>query len=149
VKCKVKKLSIDDNDTTGEDEQLYSMLTNSSTMLEGLYMFSTKLSSRAAIALFNVLKDNNKPKELSITNNAITDDACDTITTALERNSCLVRLLMHRNPLTGGGEAIVNSLKANGTLAVLELLNCPEDIKMKISSLQEVINKKREAEDVK
>jgi len=148
VKCKVKRLVIAGNDTVGEaDEQLYSMLANSSTtMLETLDMGYTNLSSRATIALFNVLKDNNKLKVLIINYNAITDDACDAIATALEKNSCLVELHMHCNPLTGEAMVnIVNSLKANDTLAKLWLPNCCEDIMKRISSLQEIINKKRES----
>jgi len=143
---KVKKLGISDNDTVGEDEQLYSILTNSSTMLEELYMYNTELSSRAAIALFNALRYNNKLKKLYISYNAITDDACDAITTALERNSCLAELFMNHNPLTG--EAILNilnGLEVNNTLAALGLSNCPEDIQKRIRSLQEVVNKKRES----
>ena len=150
VTCEVKVLGIDGNDsgndTIGENEQLYSILSNPSTMLEELHMWDTKLSSRAAIALFTALKDNNKLKKLYITYNAITDDACATITTALERNSCLVTLLMYYNPLTGEAIVnIVNGLKVNNTLELLGLPKCPEDIKKTISSLQEVINKNRES----
>ena len=143
VTCEVKVLGIAGNYTIGENEQLYSILSNPSTMLEELYMYNTKLSSRAAIALFTALKDNNKLKRL---NNAITDDACAAITTALERNSCLVRLSMDDNPLTGEAIVnIVNGLKVNNTLELLLLPSCPEDIKKTISSLQEVINKNRES----
>ena len=146
VSCKVKELWLYGNYTIGEDEQLYSILTNPSTMLETLIMFNTHLSNTAAITLFNTLKDNNKLKVLYITNNDVTDDASDAITTALERNSCLVELYMDNNPLTG--EAIVNiviSLKGNDT-KLLRLPTCPEDIKKRISSLQEVINEKRESQ---
>ena len=109
-------------------------------------MYDTKLTGRAAIALFNELKDNNKLKELSITSNDITDDVSDSMTTALERNSCLIILYMHSNPLTGEAIVnIVNGLKVNNTLAVLGLPQCSADIKKRISSLQEVINKKRES----
>ena len=59
VKCEVKVLGIDGNYTVGENEQLYSILSNPSTILKELYIYNTKLSSRAAIALFNMLKDNN------------------------------------------------------------------------------------------
>ena len=147
VSCKVKKLWIHGNHTIGEDEQLYSILTNPFTMLEELIMACTELSSKAAITLFNTLKDNNKLKELNIAHNDVTDDASDAITTALERNSCLVRLYMYDNPLTGEAIVnIVNSLKGNNnTLAELWLSTCPEDIKKRISSLQEVINEKRES----
>ena len=146
VKCKVKMLWINGNDTIGEDEQLYSMLSSPSTMLERLDMYSTQLSSRAAIALFTAVKDNNKLKELNIARNAITDDACDAITTALERNGCLVELYMHHNPLTGEAIVnIVNALKVNNTLELLWLPQHPEGTKKTISSLQEVINKNRES----
>ena len=146
VKCKVKELWIGGNHTIGEDEQLYSMLSSPSTMLEGLDMDNTQLSSRAAIALFTAVKDNNKLKRLYIHNNAITDDACDAITTALESNSCLVTLSMDHNPLTGEAIVnIVNALKVNNTLQLLRLPQCPEGTEKTISSLQEVIIKNRES----
>ena len=146
LKCKVKTLGIDFNFTIEDNEQLYSILSSPSTMLKKLRMSYTELSTRGTIALFTALKGNNKLKELYIDNNAITDDACDTITVGLEKNNCLVKLRMHRNPLTG--EAIVNivkSLEVNNTLAVLWLPLCPEDIKKTISSLQQVINKNRKS----
>ena len=146
VKCKVKKLMIDRNHTIGEDEKLYSMLSHPSTMLEELNMYNTQLSSRAAIALFTAVKNNNKLKRLNIDINAISDDACDAITTALKSNNCLVALYMDNNPLTGEAMVtIVNSLKVNNTLELLWLPHCPEGIEKTISSLQEVINKNRES----
>jgi len=141
----VKRLDINGNGTFGEDEQLYSMLTNSSTMLERLYMNYTKLSSTAAITLFTALQANNKLRVLDIRYNAITDDACDAITTALKRNSCLIELRMSNNPLSS--EAIINIvryLEVNNTLEVLYLPECPQDIE-NIRSLKEVVNKKRES----
>ena len=147
VSCKVKELWLDGNHTIGEGEQLYSILTNSSTMLEKLYMYDTRLSSTAAIALFNTLKDNNKLKELSIACNDVTDDASDAITTMLKRNSCLFRLYLDHNPLTGEAiEKIVNGLMSNNTLRLIGLPKCSEDIKMRISFLQEIINNKRESQ---
>ena len=144
IKCKVKQLVI--NDTIADNVQLYSILSSVSTMLEALHMTYSNLSTRGAIALFTALKDNNKLKELSIGDNAITDDACDAITAALEKNNCLVELYMDHNPLTGEAIVnIVNSLKVNNSLAVLCIPECPEDIKQMISSLQEVINKSRES----
>ena len=149
VKCKVKELVIDDNHSIGENEQLYSMLSDSSTMLEVLDMNNTQLSSRAAVALFNALKDNSKLKELDISHNAITDDACDAITSALERNNNLVTLWMANNPLTSGAMLnIVNGLKINTTLELLRIRfpKCPEGIKNTISFILESINKNRESQ---
>ena len=147
MRCKVKELVINGNYTIGEDEQLYSMLSHPSTMVEELIMYNTQLSSRAAIALFIAVKDNNKLKKLNIYNNAITDDACDAITTALKSNNCLVTLYMNSNPLTGEAiVTIVNALKVNNTLSLLGFPQCPEGIEKTISSLQEVINKNRESQ---
>ena len=146
VKYKVKVLGISDNDTIGEDQQLYSMLSNPSTVLETLDMYYTQLSSTAATHLFTALKDNNKLEVLYINRNAITDDACDAITTALERNSCLVILWMYQNPLSS--EAIINivrCLEVNNTLQLLGLSQRPQDIQQNIRSLQEVVSKKRES----
>jgi len=147
VKCKVKLLVINGNDTIGEDEQLYYMLTNSSIMLETLYMHNTKLSSTAAIILFAALQANNKLEVLNIDNNAITDDACDAITTALERNSSLVVLNIYFNPLSS--EAIINivrCLEVNSALQVLGLPQYPQNIQENVRSLQEAVNKKRESQ---
>ena len=147
VSCNVKELWLNGNYNIGEDEQLYSILTSPSTMLETLCMNNTHLSSRAAITLFNTLKDNNKLKQLNIASNEITDGATDAITTALKENNCLVRLYMYDNPLTG--EAIVNivsSLKENNVLELLGLPRCSENSKKRIYSLQEDITKKRESQ---
>ena len=148
VKCKVKILWISGNRTIGEDQKLYSMLTNPSTELEQLYMGATSLSSRGAKALFTTIMKNNKLKKLTIPFNAITDDACNVITTALQRNSCLVvELSMYSNPLSS--EAITNivqCLEVNNTLQLLGLPDCPQAIKENITSLQEVVNKKRESQ---
>ena len=147
VKCKFKRLGITGNRTIGEDQQLYSMLTNPSTELQQLYMWDTSLSSGGAKELFIAMKENNKLKKLYIDNNAITDDACDAITTALQmRNSCLVELHMYDNPLSR--EAIINivqCLEANNALQLLGLPHCPQGIQENIISLQEVVNKKRES----
>ena len=146
VKCKVKRLVISDNHTIGEDQQLYSMLTNPSTELEQLNMWGTSLSSRGARALFTSIMKNNKLKELYIDYNAITDDACDVITTALQRNSCLFILFMSSNPLSS--EAIINivrCLEVNNTLQFLRLPNYPQAIQENIRSLQEIVNRKRES----
>ena len=56
---------------------------------------------------------------------------------------------MYHNPLTGEALVnIVNSLKGNNTLKVLWVHNCSEDIKKRISCLQEIVNEKRESRGV-
>ena len=147
VKCRVRRLLIAHNDTIGEDQQLYYILTDPSTILEELYMWATQLSSQGAIHLFNAVKDNNTLKKLLIDYNSITDDACDVITTALERNSCLVTLSMSFNPLSS--EAILNivqCLEVNNTLQLLGLPHCRQGIQENVTPSQEAVNKKRESQ---
>ena len=145
VKCKVKILGINGNRTIGEDQQLYSMLTNPSTELEELYMIYTRLSSRRARALFTSIMKNNKLKVIDIAYNAITDDAYDVITTALQRNSCLVKLTMYHNPLSSEAIiSIVRYLEVNNTLQLLRLPHFPKAFQ-NTRPLQEFVNKKRES----
>ena len=144
VRMKVKMLVISGNETIGEDQQLYTMLSNPSSVLERLYMISTQLSSTAATDLFTSLRNNHKLKKLYIHNNDITDDACDAITEALKSNSCLVLLGMYNNPLSS--EAIVNivqSLEANDTLQLIGLPYFPQATQENIRYLQEVVNNTR------
>ena len=150
VNHRVMKLVIMGNSTIGEDQHLYYILTDPTTILEVLYMIGTHLSSQGAINLFTALKDNKTLKKLYINYNAIADDACDVITTALERNNCLVTLSMYRNPLSS--EAILNivrCLKVNNTLQLLGLPDCPQGVRENIRSLQEIVNKKRESRQCK
>ena len=148
VKCKVKILTISENKSVGEKKQLYSMLTNSCAVLEHLDMFGTKLSSSGAIHLFTALQSNNKLKFLNLNINKITNAACDAISTALEKNSCLRSLCMYKNPLKREGILkIVNSLKVNNTLGSLELPECPEDVKKRVTFIEEGINRERESQE--
>ena len=87
VNCKVKDLSIGGNNSIGEDQQLYSTLSNPSVLLEQLSIGDTQLSTTAAIDLFTALEYNNILKQLYIAHNNITDDACDAIIIGLERKS--------------------------------------------------------------
>ena len=144
VRLKVKMLWITGNETIGEDQQLYTMLSNPSSVLEYLYMRDTQLSSTAATDLFTSLRNNHKLKKLHIAGNDITDDACDAITEALKSNSCLVTLYMWHNPLSSEAiVSIVQCLEANDTLQVIGLPKCPQATQENIRSLQEVVNNKR------
>ena len=144
VSWKVKELGIAYNNTIGEDQQLYTMLSNPSCVLEILYMYGTHLSSTAATDLFTSIRNNDKLKKLYIDRNAITDDACDAMTTALKNNNCLVELGMYGNSLSS--EAIVNivqCLEANNTLQFLGIPTCSQATQENIMSLKEFVNNKR------
>ena len=145
IQCKVKALWIEGNHITAKNKQLYSMLTNSSTKLEKLFMGNTKLSTGGVNHLFEALVNNDKLLELYINHNTITDDACDAIITALAKNSCLAKLFMCNNPLTSEGMLnLVSGLKNNNTLELLRLPRCCCEMTIRrIISIQQDINKNR------
>ena len=146
ISCRVKQLSISDNNTVGEDERLYSIISDPSSVLEELYMYKTKLSSNAAIELFAALSDSKKLRILSISKNDITDEACDAIIMAMKKNTSLVELRMHSNPISGEcAQLIVEALQHNNTLHLLELPCNSVDVNERIRLSAEEVNKKRES----
>ena len=147
INCKVRKLAINGNETVGEE--LYSMLLDPNSVLEELSMYCTELSSNGAIKLFTTLGRSNKLKGLSVSNNNITDDACNAIAMVMS-NTSLVSLRMWDNPISG--EAIlpiVQALQTNNTLELLRLPNYPKDIKKSITSIQTTINCNRKCHNAK
>ena len=146
ISCRVKVLDINGNKTIGEDKKLYSIISDPSSMLEELYMGSTKLSSNAAIKFFTALSKGKKLRILGISSNSITDEACDAIIMAMKKNTSLVTLDMDNNQISEKCvQLIVESLQHNNTLQELWLPYYSEDEKKTISLSVEEVNKKRES----
>ena len=146
LNCRIKKLMLDFNETIGENEQLYSMLSHPAATLEVLSIYQTKLSSRAANILFTTLEQNDTLKILSIEDNDITDDTCSFIANTIKRNSCLAKLWMRFNAFSAEGiKPILQALQFNNTLERLRLPDYPDDVKRDIKSMEERINKTRES----
>ena len=140
ISCRVKKLVISYNDGIGEDEKLYSMLTNPSSLLEELEMDSTKLSTQGAIKLFTALAKRCKLKTLNISRNDITDEGCKAIAMAIQTNASLIKLWIYKNPITVTGVChIIMALQQNNTLQLLKISDQPQDI----DSLAHEVNRKR------
>ena len=146
ISCRVKTLYISRNNIDGEDDRLYRMITDQSSMVEWLDMSNNKLSSNGTIKLFTALSDGKKLRKLWIHNNNITDEACDAIIMAMKKNTSLVELYMYNNPISGEcAQLVVQALQYNNILQELWLNDdYPYDVNMKIRSLQEEVNKKRE-----
>ena len=148
IHCRVEVLYINYNHTIGEDPALYNMLTHPSSRLVKLYMIGTSLSSPSAITLFTAISKGNKLKGLGISNNPITDEACDVIATTMKNNTSLFRLGMWGNKISGeAAQRLLQALNNNDTLEQLALpsYGYTEDVKKRIRSLQEVIIKNRES----
>ena len=148
ISCRVNTLSVSGNKTVGEDERLYSIISDPSSMLEELDMDSTKLSSNAAIKLFIALSEGKKLRILWISYNSITDEACDAIIMAMKKNTSLVELEMYGNPISEKcAQLIVEALQHNNTLQQLWLPDYSEDAKKRIRLSVEEVNKKRESHE--
>ena len=146
ISCRVKEFSIHANNTVGEDERLYSIISDSSSVLEELYMSDTKLSSNAAIKLFAALSHSKKLRILDIHKNNITDEACDAIITAIKKNTSLVRLDMSDNPISEEcAQLIIEALQHNNTLQKLLLPSYSDDVKERIKLSSKEVNKNRES----
>ena len=145
IHCRVEVLDINGNRTIGEDPALYDMLSLPSSRLVRLHIDCTSLSSSSAIILFTALTKRNKLQVLNITNNLITDEACDVIATTMEDTS-LVELWMWGNKISAEAALqLVQAIKKNNTLQLLRLPSYTEDVEMRIRSLEEEVNKNRES----
>ena len=146
ISCRAQALSVSGNKTVGEDDGLYKVITNHSSMVEELYMWSIKLSSAAAIKLFTVLSEARKLKILEIDSNNVTDEACESIVEAVKKNTSLIKLSLCKNPISiECAHIIVEALQHNHVLQQLTLnRDYSHDGKEKIKSLQKDVNMKRE-----
>jgi len=147
IHCRVEELDISANHTIGEDPAFYNMLSHPSSRLVRLNMWHTSLSTSSAIVLFTALTKGNKLQELHISHNPISDEVCDVIVTTMKNNTSLVQLWMWDNKTISSETAqhVVQSLQHNDTLQGLWLSCYTEDVKKRIESLQEDINKNRES----
>ena len=144
----VKVLSISGNKSIAEDERLYTIISDSSSVLETLNMWLINLSSSAIVKLFTAVAESKKLQELYIYSNIsdISEETCDIIAMAMKKNGSLVTLYMHETLIRGECAAIiVEALEHNSTLQNLCLpFGYDQEIMEKIASLAEEVNKKRE-----
>ena len=146
ISYRVKILYISHNNTVGEDERLYSIISDPSSMLEVVFMNSTKLSSSGAIKLVTALSEGKKLRVLDIAYNSITDEACDAIIMAMKKNTSLVELKINNNRISAEcAQLIVQALQHNSTLHYLRLPCYSDDDKERIGLLVEEVNDKRES----
>ena len=107
ISCRVEVLSVSGNNIDGEDDKLYRMITDPTSMVKKLYMNNNNLSSIAAVKLFTALSEAKKLMVLWISNNLIGDEACDAITMALEKITSLISLNMYYNPISKECEQLI------------------------------------------
>ena len=145
INCGVKLLYISYNKTIGQTEEFFPTIL-SSPSLEILHIEDINLSSRAAIMIFTLLKEEKtKLKVLYMAENDVTDVACDVIAETLQVNSTLEYLNIHGNKISKEAlQLILNSLRHNNTLTYLRLPEeHSEDDKKQILALGDIVNEER------
>ncbi|XP_065913287.1 protein NLRC5-like isoform X2 [Dysidea avara] len=147
IHCGVELLWIDGNHTIGEDHTLFNILSHPSSKLTLLSIMYTKLSSNAAIILFTELAKGNKLQELYINIDDPTNETYDVITTTMKENTSLVLLVMNTDDVSAeDAQRTVKTLHLNNSVQLLYLpKSFPDDVKEKITLLQDEVNKKRES----
>ena len=149
LNCRVETMMISGNPTIGDNEELYTMLSHPSSVVDSLHMNSASLSSAACKALFAAVKDASKLQHLFISRNNITDDVADDIANALAVNNSLQRLDMYSNPITGEGmQVILQALKGSKSLMKLKFPSCLPASKEKIILLKNEINNVRSKQGI-
>jgi len=148
INCKVEELDVSGNHTIGDGEELYNMLIHPLCVLKRLFMVNISLSSSAATALFEAVKNATKLEWLDIINNAITDDVAFHITRALTINKSLVKLYIRGSTISG--ETIIAILQAvrgnNSSIQDIYIPLYPPSIMDDIKEIVQQINAKRNQE---
>ena len=148
INCKIKVLRINGNESVCEDDSLFSILSDPSSMIEELYMASTNLSCSATIKLFTAVGESKKLRILGFTNNDIKNEACDAIIVAMKKNTSLVELWMNATPISGDqAQLIIQALQENNILQWLQLPYYNKGVRERISSSAAEVNQMRKSRD--
>ena len=148
IHCGVEYLLVDGSHTIGEDHTLFNILSHPSSRLTHLLLVNdTGLSSSATISLFTELAKSNKLQTLLININNLTDESCDVITATMKKNASLACLWMATCDVSAeDAQRTVKALHLNNSVQVLYLSSTyPEDVKEKITLLQDEVNKQRKS----
>ena len=142
VHCKAKLLHLNGN-VLGKTDGLSGMLQCS--MLEEIYIHSSKLHTLSAVELFKVLKSGSQLKTLSLMHNDIQDEASIEIASMLQVNKSLKSLWINANPLSGEAVlTIVTSLRNNYSLQLLKIPRYSYEVRKLIIREVKSINQTRE-----
>ena len=146
--CQVKKLYLIGNKTIGENENIFTKLLQSPSVLETLHMSRTKLTSEAAIRLFSTLEKETKLKELWVSYNQIKDNAFPMIAKSLERNKTLIKLRIRSNPFNAkSAQYLIEALHHCTTIQELWLPVYPEEDKKKLTLIKDEIIKQTRSQE--
>ena len=127
VCCKVKRLTIRRNPAIGKNSKLYLIISDPDSVVEELNISHTNSNqSSTATELFSALDCLKNPKRnlriLWINNNNLTDNDGNAIVKAIQNNTSLIEVVMHRNQFSvTTALRIIQALAYNNTLQYLTL----------------------------
>ena len=146
LSCRTIMLWVSINIGLGETEGFFTMLAESPSLLEALYIGSCDLRAVSVANLFKALRTNDRLKRLSLRNNFIDDGIVDYMTQAFKENYCLEELYLRGNWITvDASYQILSAVRDNSTLKVLELPDCADSIKEGYKKQALLINQHRKA----
>ena len=117
---KLKLLDLNSNNMTGEAaENLESVIKNNSN-LEQLDLTNNDLKT-SSLLILQALKENSKLKVLGLSDNNMTGGAAENLASVIKNNSNLEHLYLANNDLKTPSILILQALKENSKLKVLDL----------------------------
>ena len=125
IHCKVRKLSLRDNQCIGKDPKLYLIISDPQSMLEELNISRTNAEASMATEVFSELEKSCKKEKLRVlssNSNHITDNDIYSVVKAVQNNASLKELNLHSNPFSvSAALKIIGAMKYNNTLQYLTL----------------------------
>ena len=116
----LKALNLNDNNMTGQvAEELANVIKNNSG-LEELHLYNNDLRS-SAIVILQALKENSQLKALNLNGNNMTGQVAEDLANVIKNNSGLEGLHLYNNDLRSSATVILQALKENSQLKVLNL----------------------------
>ena len=129
----LKVLSLNRNNMTGQAAEDLANVIKNNLGLERIYLSDNDFKSSTAVIL-QALKDNAQLEILSLNNNKMTGEVAEDLANVIKNNSGLEELYLSDNDLNSSVTVILQALKRNYQLKILELNNNkPEVVEGKTS----------------
>ena len=120
--CELKFLNLNSNNMTGEVAEDLANVIKTNSHLEQLGLESNNLGS-SAIIILQALKENSSLQILYLNNNNMTGEVAEDLANVIKNNPDLQKLYLSNNNLGPSAIMILQALKGNSRLQILNLNN--------------------------
>ena len=117
---KLKILNLSCNNITGDIAKDLANVIRNNSSLQKLYLFNNCLK-QSALVIFQALKENSKLQILNLNSNNMTGEVLEDLATVITSNTGLEELYLSNNSLGRSALVILQALKENSKLKVLNL----------------------------